>query len=238
MNTITIEGLTIGYKNKPVEANLTATVAAGQLTCLLGSNGRGKSTLLRTIAGLQPALAGNVLLAADGFAPRAVSTIGRSEMARWVSVVLTEQPDVRLITVGEMVGMGRMPYTGFFGSLGPRDREIIARSLRALGMEAFAPRLFETLSDGERQKVMIARALAQETPIVLLDEPTAFLDYPSKVEVMKTLQHLAATMGKTIMLSTHDLELASLYAHRLLALDHGLHEVTKAELRGYIEGLR
>ncbi len=235
---IIISNLSIGYKGKVVERGLSAEVRCGELTCLLGTNGTGKSTMLRTLAGLQPALSGEVCLRAEGDQMQQVEAFSKQELARWVSVVLTEQPDVKQLSVAEMVGMGRMPYTGFFGSLSDDDRRIVAESLEATGMGAFAERYFDALSDGERQKVMIAKALAQQTPIILLDEPTAFLDYPSKVEMMKMLRRLANEMNKTILLSTHDLELALQHADRLLLLGQGLHEMSREALGQYIKSLR
>lgn len=238
MHTITISNLTIGYRDKVVGRGLDACLRSGELTCLLGTNGVGKSTLLRTVAGLQPALGGEVVMHdADG-SRHVVARCSKGEMARRVSVVLTEQPDVQHFSVAEMVGMGRLPYTGFFGTLTADDRRIVAQSLRAVGIEAFAPRPFDALSDGERQKVMMAKALAQHTPVILLDEPTAFLDYPSKVDMMKMLHTLAAETDKIVVLSTHDLELAHQHADRLLTLRQGLGEMTKAELGEYLRSLR
>ena len=156
-------------------------------------------------------------------------------MARTVSVVLTAQPDIRHITVDEVVAMGRMPYTGFFGTLSNDDQGIVDESLAITGITKFAQRQFHALSDGERQKVMTAKALAQQTPIIILDEPTAFLDYPTKVETMKTLRRLANDLGKTILLSTHDLGLALHHADRLLLLSEDLREISKSELQTYIQ---
>lgn len=234
MHTITLHNLTIGYRGKVICRDLCARIHSGALTCLLGTNGAGKSTLLRTVAGLQPAMGGEVVVQGEGREPRAVGTLSKGEMARLVSVVLTEQPDVQHLSVAQMVGMGRLPYTGFFGRLGTHDRHIVAQALAATGMEAFAERPFDALSDGERQKVMIAKALAQQTPLILLDEPTAFLDYPSKVDTMRMLHRLAVEMDKIVVLSTHDLELASQHADRLLTLRQGLGEMSKAELTRYL----
>ena len=124
-----------------------------------------------------------------------------------IGVVLTEKPHVRNMTVAELVGLGRSPYTGFWGLLSDDDHRIIRESMRLTGIEPLASRMIQTLSDGERQKVMIAKALAQQTPVIYLDEPTAFLDFPSKVEMMQLLRRLAHQEQKTIFLSTHDVEL-------------------------------
>ena len=125
-----------------------------------------------------------------------------------IGIVLTEKPDVRNMTIEDLVGMGRSPYTGFWGTLTANDKQIVADAIRMVGIEPLRGRMIHTLSDGERQKAMIAKALAQQTPIIYLDEPTAFLDYPSKVEMMQLLRRLAHEEQKTIFLSTHDVELA------------------------------
>lgn len=236
--SIVISHLTVGYKDAVVGHDLCAHIRPGALTALLGTNGTGKSTLLRTVAGLQRAISGEVLLKAGDHSPVSVATLSRQEMAQHIAVVLTEQPDVKQLTVSEIVGMGRMPYTGFFGSMDNDDRHIVQQALQDTGLARFANRYFDALSDGERQKVMIAKALAQQTPVIVLDEPTAFLDYPSKVEMMKILHHLAIAQGKTILLSTHDLELALQHADRLLILRDDLGEMTRASLADYIRSLR
>lgn len=237
MKTITINQLSIGYRGKVIAGNLNGEVQSGQLTCLLGTNGVGKSTLLRTIAGLQPMLQGEVALQGGDTDTKVVSELSKGEMARRVAVVLTELPDVRQFSVEQVVGMGRLPYTGFFGRLSRKDRQIVDNALTQVGIPAFAHRRFDALSDGERQKVMIAKALAQQTPIILLDEPTAFLDYPSKVEIMRMLRLMANSLNKTILLSTHDLNLALHYADRLLMLEQGLREISKKELESYLQKL-
>ena len=125
-----------------------------------------------------------------------------------IGVVLTEKPDVRNMTIEELVGMGRSPYTGFWGTLSEDDRRIVDEAIQLVGIQSLKGRYVHTLSDGERQKVMIAKALAQQTPVIYLDEPTAFLDFPSKVEVMQLLHRLAREQQKTVFLSTHDVELS------------------------------
>ncbi len=225
--TVRLVDLSIGYKGLTLLEGINASVSSGQLTCLLGSNGVGKSTLLRTMAGFQAPLAGQVLIEGQPF-----GALRGKQLARKVSIVLTEKPPVSNITVAELVGMGRSPYTGFFGSLSAEDRAVVSRSLHLVGMETFSDRMIQTLSDGERQKVMIAKALAQQTPVIFLDEPTAFLDFPSKVETMQLLHHLAAGLGKTVFLSTHDLELALQLADTLWMMDghHGLSIGTPRQL--------
>ena len=211
MNTVVLKNLSIGYtqkgNEKVVAQGLNAAINSGELTCLLGCNGVGKSTLLRTLSAFQPALGGDIMLDSDG-SLRPLSSYTDKELSRMIGIVLTEKPDVRNMTVEDLVGMGRSPYTGFWGTLSADDKQFVADAIRMVGIEPLRGRMIHTLSDGERQKVMIAKALAQQTPIIYLDEPTAFLDYPSKVEMMQLLRRLAHEQQKTIFLSTHDVELA------------------------------
>lgn len=203
---ITLDNLAIGYNTKDgrrvVMGNINASVRSGRLTCLIGSNGVGKSTLLRTLAAFQPKLGGGIYI--EG---KEISEYTGRELSMLVSVVLTSKPDVMNMTVREIVGLGRTPYTGFWGTLNKRDKDIVEQSIEQVGIGHIASRMIGTLSDGERQKMMIAKALAQQTPVIILDEPTAFLDYPSKVETMQLLMRLCRETGKTIFMSTHDLEL-------------------------------
>lgn len=207
MGNVVLQNLSIGYTSKDsttcVAQGLNGTINSGELTCLLGRNGIGKSTLLRTLSAFQPALEGEVLM---GDVP--LSTCSDKELSQRIGVVLTEKPDVRNMTVAEMVGMGRSPYTGFWGTLSENDRQIVDEALLLVGIGELRGRMIHTLSDGERQKVMIAKALAQQTSVIYLDEPTAFLDFPSKVEMLQLLRNLAHEEQKTIFLSTHDVELS------------------------------
>ncbi len=204
---IRINSLTIGYENKnefsKIAHQITASIYAGELTCLIGANGVGKSTLLRTLSKLQPSHSGGVELLGED-----INAIRKDKLATLLSVVLTERPSVYNISVQEMVAMGRSPYTNYWGSLLKEDNEIVSKVIEMVGIQPLTHRLFATLSDGEKQKVMIAKALAQQTPIILLDEPTSFLDYPSKIELMQLLLRLTQQMQKTILFSTHDLDLA------------------------------
>ena len=225
---ITLKNLVVGYHDgrHTRQLNHAANEEAhdGMLTCLIGANGAGKSTLLRTIAGFQLPLEGTVLLGGDDV--RALSPRQRAER---MAVVLTDRPDVMCTTVWEMVATGRAPFTGFWGRLSGKDRDIVTRSLRLVGIEWMADRTVASLSDGERQKVMIAKALAQQTPVVLLDEPTAFLDYPSRVEVMQLLLNIAHEEHKTVLLSTHDLDLALHTADRIWLFEKGRGEKKEEE---------
>ena len=216
-----------------VASDLNATALPGTLTCLIGHNGTGKSTLLRTIARLQPSIDGRVLIGDNN-----ISTLKPTHLSRMLSIVLTSRPDVRNMTVEELVALGRAPYTGFWGRLSADDRRIVRHSIESVGITAMAERRVCTLSDGEMQKVMIAKSLAQQTPVILLDEPTAFLDFPGKIDLMLLLQRLAHEERKTILLSTHDLETALQTADRLwLLADGALHDGTPHELadRGFID---
>ncbi len=210
--TVRLTDLTIGYQTKQhttvVAEHLNAAIKSGELTCLLGRNGIGKSTLLRTLSAFQPALGGEILMATDHDQQATVDRLTDKQLSRLIGVVLTEKPNVRNMTIEELVGMGRSPYTGFWGTLSKDDKRIVDEAIQLVSIDALRGRYIHTLSDGERQKVMIAKALAQQTPIIYLDEPTAFLDFPSKVEVMQLLHRLAREQEKTIFLSTHDVELS------------------------------
>ena len=213
MNTVVLKNLSIGYtqkgNEKVVAQGLNAAINSGELTCLLGCNGVCKSTLMRTLSAFQPALGGDILLNADQTSELSpLTSFTDKQLSRMIGIVLTEKPDVRNMTIEDLVGMGRSPYTGFWGTLTANDKQIVADAIRMVGIEPLRGRMIHTLSDGERQKAMIAKALAQQTPIIYLDEPTAFLDYPSKVETMQLLRRLAHEEQKTIFLSTHDVELA------------------------------
>lgn len=216
--TIEIENLSIGYpgKNniKVVADHIRADIYSGELTCLLGANGVGKSTLLRTLSAFQPKLGGEIRILG-----KEIEAYSDKELSTVLSVVLTEKCDIRNMTVKELVGLGRSPYTGFWGTLDKDNKAVVEQSLALVKIENLALRMVHTLSDGERQKAMIAKALAQETPVVYLDEPTAFLDFPSKVEMMQLLHRLSRQTGKTIFLSTHDLELAVQIADKLWLMD-------------------
>lgn len=216
--TIHIDDLSIGYRSKQgtnvVAEAIQTTLYSGELTCLLGANGVGKSTLLRTLSGFQPKLSGRISVLG-----RELGSYTDKELSTIIGLVLTEKCAVRNMTVRELVGMGRSPYTGFWGRLGGDDRQKVEEAIGAVGIPALAGRMVHTLSDGERQKVMIAKALAQETPVIYLDEPTAFLDFPSKVEMMQLLHTLTRQTGKTIFMSTHDLELALQIADRIWLMD-------------------
>ncbi len=206
--TLSAEGLHIGYRLKgkkvdSVHTDITLNLRRGEVTSLLGLNGAGKSTLIRTLCGFQPPLGGEVLLLG-----RSITSYTQREISCTIGVVLTEKTNAGGITVYDLVTLGRHPYTGFFGGLSDDDHYIVEESLNAVGINHKAKSFVSELSDGERQKVMIAKALAQQCPIIILDEPTAFLDVTSRIETMVLLRKLANEQSKTILLSTHDLEMA------------------------------
>ena len=200
---IELQKLTVGYSEKPVLSDINQTLESGRLVCLLGSNGVGKSTLLRTLAGFLQPLSGKVLL--DG---KNLTSLSLSQKSKAVSIVLTERVEVPYMKVADLVGMGRSPYTGFFGTLTKEDKAIVSEAIEMVGITSLAERTIDTLSDGERQKAMLAKALAQQTPIILLDEPTAFLDFHAKISTLRLMQKLAHETDKTILMSTHDVEMA------------------------------
>lgn len=216
--TIQLQNLSIGYitkkDRKVVAEGITANIQSGELTCLLGTNGIGKSTLLRTLSAFQPKLAGEVFVQG-----KEISSYTEKQLSTLLSVVLTEKCDVKNMSARELIGLGRSPYTGFWGTLSADDKRMVDKSISLVKIENLADRMVDTLSDGERQKVMIAKALAQDTPIIFLDEPTAFLDFPSKVEIMQLLHRLSRETNKTIFLSTHDLELALQIADKIWLID-------------------
>lgn len=205
---LTGEGLTVGYRGRrgrarPVLGGLDLSLPAGRLACVLGANGSGKSTLLRTLAGMQPPLAGSVRLLGD-----AVGALPPSERARRLAVVLTERVDLGVLSGWELVALGRYPHTGWDGRLDDADRAVVRWAVEATASSAFAGRNVGELSDGERQRLLVARALAQEPAALLLDEPTAFVDVAGRVELFGLLRRLAAECGLAVLLTTHDLQLA------------------------------
>lgn len=220
---ITARDLCIGYhtgkKEKRVHEHLSFELYAGELTCLLGANGTGKSTLLRTLSASQPALGGELLLQGNP-----LTEYSEKERSRTIGVVLTDKTFAGGLTVYELIALGRQPHTGFFGRLHKEDRLLIEKAMEDVGIAHKAQNYTAELSDGERQKVMIAKALVQECPLILLDEPTAFLDVVSRIEIMHLLHRLATEQQKAILLSTHDIEQALVLSDKLwlLSKENGL----------------
>lgn len=197
------EHLTIGYGDKIVQQDLSFSLMAGEMVCMLGPNGCGKSTLLRTLADLQPVLSGSYRLSVQ-------------QSAKAIALVLTERVSIDNTTIHDVVAMGRHPYTSFLGTLTDEDERIIAASLEAVGVGE--DNYFNDLSDGEKQRVLIAKALAQQTPLILLDEPTAHLDLPNRILVLRLLRRLAHEEDKTVLISTHELDLALQLSDRIMLM--------------------
>lgn len=234
MTVLETHNLIVGYGRRTVLSDVNVRVPEGSFTALIGANGSGKSTLLRTLSGTQAALGGSIWLNGNE-----LSHMRRSNLAKSLAMVLTDRSGGGGLSVGETVEIGRHPYTGLLGRLTEEDRRIVDRSLEAVGMYGMKKRLLGTLSDGERQKVMIARALAQNTPLIILDEPTAFLDVAGRIEITALLRRLADS-GKAIVLSTHDVSSAIASADMLWIVDKRegcLHasERDKAIEAGYLD---
>lgn len=236
--SISTNNLSIGYRRvggdrhsreAVIQSGLSFSLYEGEMVCMLGPNGCGKSTLLRTLAGLQPPLSGTFRLSAeqsvsskDGLS----SVSGQSERSKSIALVLTERLSLENTTVHDVVAMGRYPYTSFLDGLTDEDEAIIAKSLQAVGFSPApsgegregATTFFNAHSDGEKQRILIAKALAQQTPIILLDEPTAHLDLPHRILILRLLRKLAHEQGKTILISTHELDLALALSDRILLM--------------------
>ena len=202
--SISTNKLCIGYGEAVIQRDLTFSLHKGEMVCMLGANGCGKSTLLRTLAGLQPALSGEYT---------------RSD-AKHIALVLTERLSMENTTVHDVVAMGRYPYTSFLGGLSAEDEAIIAQALTQVGFAdtKVGETMFNAHSDGEKQRILIAKAIAQQTPIILLDEPTAHLDLPHRILILRLLRQLAHEQGKTVLISTHELDLALALSDRILLM--------------------
>ncbi len=195
--------LDVGYEGRTVVRGVQLEALKGQTICLIGPNGAGKSTILRTLSGMLAPAGGAVYIKG-----RDVRGLRPASLARTLAVVLTEKLHMSMTTAYEIAAMGRTPHTGFFGRLSPEDHRAVRECMAAVGAEALADRDFQSLSDGEKQKVLIARALAQEPELLILDEPTSHLDIRHKIEVVRILGELAARRGLTVILALHDVDLA------------------------------
>ncbi len=229
-SVLSANDLCVGYVCRcgvnPIHHHLNFSLRRGELVCLCGANGAGKSTLLRTISKLQPQLAGEISLMG-----KPLESYSEKELSRTIGVVLTERAQTGGLTVEEVVSLGRQPYTGFFGRLSTEDKELVKNAIESVGMTEFTKKYMAELSDGERQKVMIAKTLVQECPVVILDEPTAFLDVASRIEITQLLHDIAHTQNRAVLLSTHDLEQALRLSDQLwLLTKHGLQAGTPEEL--------
>ena len=210
MEILKTKSLSIGYDNKTVVSDINVTLNEGDIIALVGPNGAGKSTLFKTFSTHIKPLGGKIELFGKD-----LMSYSPKERAKLLGIVLTERPDDMFLKVFDVVAAGRYPYTGMFGKLNENDEKEIKESLELVGVNNLINRVFNTLSDGEKQKVMIAKAIAQNTPVIMLDEPTAFLDYPSKIELFSLLKKLAKEQKKAILFSSHDLELLLRYTDNL-----------------------
>ena len=209
-------GLKIGYKGKPLFPAINVTLCEGDHVALVGANGSGKTTLLKTLTGSLKPLEGSVTLCRrplNGYTP--------NERAKLFSIVLTEKPDDLFLSVFDIVAAGRYPHSGLMAKLSDEEYAMIKEKLQLVGIDHLIDRDFVSLSDGEKQKVMIVKALVQDTPIIYMDEPSAFLDYPSKVELMRLIARLAKEENKTILYSSHDLELLMKHAATMWVVAKG-----------------
>ena len=235
INTVQLHGLTLGYGERTLFADAGIGFGWGEFTALIGRNGTGKSTLLRTVAGLARPQAGYITV--NG---RRTDTMSRREIAAAIAFVSTEEVKVENLKVTDVVALGRAPYTNWIGHMQQADRDIVSRSLSLVGMSSFARKTMDRMSDGECQRILIARALAQDTPVILLDEPTAFLDLPNRYELASLLRRLAHEEGKCIFFSTHDLDVALGLCDATALIDTpALHCMSAADMAasGHIERL-
>lgn len=211
---ISLKNITLAYGSRTLLENVSAEIPPAALTAFLGRNGTGKSTLLRTIAGLKRPATGEIRLCG-----RPLDSLDNRQLAATVSFVTTEKIRTANLTCEEMVALGRAPYTDWIGRLRETDRECVRRALETVGLAGHIRKTLDTLSDGEYQRAMIARALAQDTPVILLDEPTAFLDLPNRHAMVSLLGRLARDEGKCVLFSTHDLEIALAHSDAILLID-------------------
>lgn len=232
---IELRDFSIGYEGNTLIDGVNATIGDARLTALIGRNGSGKSTLLRAIAGLNPNYRGTISV--DGHALRSMRP---QDLAKTIAFVNTERTRIANLRCQDVVATGRAPYTNWIGHLQEIDKEIVFRALASVGMSDYAQRTMDTMSDGECQRVMIARALAQDTPTILLDEPTSFLDMPNRYELVALLRHLAHDEGKCVLFSTHELDIAMLLCDSIALLDKpALRCMPTEDMRGsgYIDRL-
>lgn len=204
------QNLSIGYNGKPLMSDINVALNQGDIVALAGPNGAGKTTLFKTLTANIKPISGEVFLMG-----KSLSAYNATERASLFSLVLTDKPDDMFLKVFDIVAAGRYPHLGLLAKLKDNDETMVTQSLDIVGITALAERNFISLSDGEKQKVMIAKALAQDTPIIFMDEPAAFLDYPSKIELMHLMKRLSREQNKTILFSSHDLELLLRYSDQM-----------------------
>ncbi len=213
-------GLKIGYKGNALMPAIDVTLHEGEAVALVGANGSGKTTLFKTLTGNLKPIEGQIELCGQP-----LTDYSPNERAKLFSLVLTEKPDDLFLKVSDIVAAGRYPHSGLMAKLRNEDYDMIQEKLQIVGIYHLINRDFVSLSDGEKQKVMIAKALVQDTPIIYMDEPSAFLDYPSKVELIRLISRLAKEENKTILYSSHDLELLMKHAEKMWVVAKGKHLV-------------
>ncbi len=222
-NILTTNDLQIGYQGKVLCSSINLRLQPAKMVALMGVNGSGKSTLMRTLTGLAKALKGSIEI--EG---KEIQKYSREDLSRLLAVVLTDHINAPEMTVKELVGYGRYPHTGWFGRLRLEDLQRIDEALALVGMTEFKTRHLYTLSDGELQRSLIARAIAQETKLIFLDEPASHLDIPNKAMIINLLKQLTEDQGKTIIYSSHDLGMVKKYADIIWLFDESgnLQEIT------------
>ncbi len=223
---INISNLTIGYQKCAIISNISVTAMPNEMICIIGRNGQGKSTLIKTLCKLLPPISGSVDINQQN-----LLKLNDNEFSKLISVVLTSKITIYNTSVKEFVAYGRYPYTNWIGKLTDKDQEIIDYAITLCDINHLINRDFDSLSDGEKQKVNIARAIAQQTPIIILDEPTAHLDLVNNMEIFKLLQHLAHNFGKTIIFSTHHMEIALQLSDKIWVVNnHSIHADCPAKI--------
>ncbi|MCM1334640.1 MAG: ABC transporter ATP-binding protein [Bacteroides sp.] len=213
---ISAEDLSVGYFKRRIVNGVSFAVSGGEILTLIGPNGAGKSTILKTLAGYLKALSGEILIAGKN-----IEAVSPDELSRTLSVLLTERTAPELMTCREVIETGRYPYTGRFGRLSGRDREIVIEAIGSVEIGDLADKNFVAISDGQRQRVLLARAIAQEPKILILDEPTSYLDIRHKILFLETLRRLASEKRIAVILSMHELELAAKVSDRVLCIKDG-----------------
>ena len=212
---IELKELTLGYGQRTLLEMVNARMTGGQLIALLGRNGAGKSTLLRAMMGLEKPQSGEIILQG-----KKITSLKPEKLARNISFVTTDKVRIANLRCKDVVSMGRAPYTNWIGQLRPEDEMRVDTAIQLVGMSAYAEKTMDKMSDGECQRIMIARALAQDTPVILLDEPTAFLDLPNRYELCLLLKRLAQEEDKCILFSTHDLDIALSLCDSIMLIDN------------------
>ena len=212
---IQLKDLTLGYEQRTLLEKVSAHITGGQLVALLGRNGTGKSTLLRAVMGLEKPQNGEIILHGNN-----IASLKPEELARNISFVTTDKVRIANLRCRDVVALGRAPYTNWLSQLQGEDKEKVDNAMHLVGMDSYAEKTMDKMSDGECQRIMIARALAQDTPVILLDEPTAFLDLPNRYELCLLLRKLTQKEGKCILFSTHDLDIALSLCDTIMLIDN------------------